>query len=47
MMKKFNLYPIVNGCSVECFFTGTKEECAVFAKNNFIKDYILIDDQTL
>lgn len=27
----FELYPIVNGCSTECVFSGTLKDCQAFA----------------
>lgn len=29
---KYDLYPVVSGCSTECIFTGTLYQCKIFAK---------------
>lgn len=31
MDKLFDLYPIVNGCSTECVFSGTFYDCQAYA----------------
>lgn len=42
----FELYPIVNGCSTECVFSGTLRECKAFALRQLLVDpgfdYILL-----
>ena len=34
-IKSYGVFPIVNGCSTDIVFEGTKEECTEYSRKNF------------
>ena len=34
-IKSYGVFPIVNGCSTDIVFEGTKEDCTEYSRKNF------------
>ena len=43
-MRQYNIYPIVNGCSTEGRFTGSKGRCLRWLLNHAHLDFVRLGD---